>query len=247
MRGIALATIPTLRYLYKNKTLKQAAKEAQRFSYRAELLDRVSLFQGDITKLEVDAIVNAANRSLLGGGGVDGAIHNAAGRGLLRECSSLGGADTGQAKITGGYDLPAKHVIHAVGPVYSGSHKDIKAAQLSACYSNSLSLALENKLKSIAFCSISTGIYGYPIVDATEVALETTRTFLDQNESAKDIDRVIFVVWSDKDKHVYEHLLPQFFPQETTETESKAEKAPQEAEPPEKSKPEQPTDAKPTE
>ncbi|CAG7851306.1 O-acetyl-ADP-ribose deacetylase MACROD1; AltName: Full=MACRO domain-containing protein 1; AltName: Full=Protein LRP16; AltName: Full=[Protein ADP-ribosylglutamate] hydrolase; Flags: Fragment [Serendipita indica DSM 11827] len=199
-RAITLASIPTLRYLYKNKTLVQCRP---RFPHRESLLDRVSLFQGDITRLEVDAIVNAANRSLLGGGGVDGAIHQAAGSGLLKECRTLGGADTGDAKITGGYKLPSKHVIHAVGPIYSSSERDIKAAQLEACYENSIDLAIANKLSSIAFCSISTGIYGYPIVDATHIALQTTREILEK-ESSSGIERVIFVVWSDKDKHVYQ-------------------------------------------
>ncbi|KAG8835264.1 hypothetical protein FRC17_004571 [Serendipita sp. 399] len=209
---ITLDTIPTLRYLYKNKTLIQPPNQP-RFPFREDFLDRVSLFQGDITRLQVDSIVNAANRSLLGGGGVDGAIHSAAGPGLLKECRTLGGADTGEAKITKGYDLPSKHIIHAVGPIYSNSQRDIKAAQLSACYSNSLSIAIENDLTSIAFCSISTGIYGYPIEDATHIALETTRTFLEEKADAKKLERVIFVVWSNKDKDVYEHLIPQYFPE----------------------------------
>lgn len=226
-RAITLASIPTLRYLYKNKTLVQCRP---RFPHRESLLDRVSLFQGDITRLEVDAIVNAANRSLLGGGGVDGAIHQAAGSGLLKECRTLGGADTGDAKITGGYKLPSKHVIHAVGPIYSSSERDIKAAQLEACYENSIDLAIANKLSSIAFCSISTGIYGYPIVDATHIALQTTREILEK-ESSSGIERVIFVVWSDKDKHVYQTLLPEYFPEsdveETQRPEAPENKAPE--------------------
>ncbi|KAG8760613.1 hypothetical protein FRC14_002459 [Serendipita sp. 396] len=209
---ITLEEIPTLRYLYKSKRLIQSPNQA-RFPFRDDFLDRVSLFQGDITRLAVDSIVNAANRSLLGGGGVDGAIHSAAGYGLLKECRTLGGADTGEAKITKGYNLPSKHIIHAVGPVYSNSQRDIKAAQLSSCYSNSLVLAIENSLTSIAFCSISTGIYGYPIEDATHIALETTRTFLEQKGEAEKLERVIFVVWSNKDKEVYEELIPQYFPE----------------------------------
>lgn len=131
---------------------------------------------GDITKLEVDAIVNAANSSLLGGGGVDGAIHRTAGPELLEECRTLHGCPTGQAKITKGYRLPAKHVIHTVGPIYSGKIQDAK--DLSDCYRNSLDLAYANDLHSIAFPAISTGVYGYPLAEAVPIALDTIRNWL---------------------------------------------------------------------
>lgn len=143
----------------------------------------IKIIQGDITKLAVDAIVNAANNSLLGGLGVDGAIHQAAGPDLLQECRGLHGCETGQAKITRGYRLPAKHVIHTVGPVYSGSSTDSQL--LRACYLNSLSLAKQNNLRSIAFPAISTGAYGFPAKRATEIAFAAVKDWLKQNPSAK--------------------------------------------------------------
>jgi len=153
---------------------------------------------------------------LLGGSGVDGAIHHAAGRKLLQECRTLNGAETGESKITGAYRLPSKHIIHTVGPVYSRSDLENRAQQLRSCYSTSLNLAVEHNLKHIAFPSVSTGIYGYPIEDATHIALDVVRRFCDSDEGSK-LDRIIFVVWSNKDKEVYETLIPEYFPQDVAE------------------------------
>ncbi|KAK7033012.1 A1pp-domain-containing protein [Favolaschia claudopus] len=208
---VRLADIKTLRQLFHARVIKAAAKA--RYTPNAGFLDRVSLFQGDITVMEVDSIVNAANRSLLGGGGVDGAIHSAAGRKLVEECETLGGCETGQSKITSAYKLPSKRIIHTVGPVYSRSDIETRAEQLRSCYATSLNLAVEHDLKHIAFPSVSTGIYGYPIEDATHIALDVVRRFCESEESSK-LDRIIFVVWSNKDKEVYETLLPEYFPAE---------------------------------
>lgn len=159
-------------------------------------------FVGDITTLAVDAIVNAANRSLLGGGGVDGAIHRAAGRELLAECRTLGGCATGAAKITRGYRLPAHYVIHTVGPVYSGSASD--ALLLRSCYWNSLALAQAHGLHTIAFPAISTGVYGYPKEAAAEIALMTIREWFDAHPDA-DM-RVIIVSFSAQDDEIYQNI-----------------------------------------
>lgn len=150
---------------------------------------RWRIMQGDITRLDVDAIVNAANNSLLGGGGVDGAIHRAAGPLLLRETSSLGGCETGTAKITKGYRLKARHVIHTVGPIWRGGNHN-EDGLLADAYRNSLALAVENSIRTIAFPAISTGVYGFPLERACRIALETTRDFLSNHA---EIQEVIFV------------------------------------------------------
>ena len=165
--------------------------------------DKIDLLRGDITKLDVDAIVNAANTSLLGGGGVDGAIHRAAGPKLLEECRSLGGCQPGQAKITRGYNLPAPFVIHTVGPVWSGGNRG-EAEALANCYRNSLRLAAENEIKTIAFPAISCGAYRYPIAEAAQIALRTARDFLSASDQ---IDKVIFVLVSGEIFSVYKQLL----------------------------------------
>jgi len=153
----------------------------------------------DITTLKVDAIVNAANTSLLGGGGVDGAIHRAAGPGLLEECRGLGGCRTGEAKLTGGYELPAGHVIHAVGPVWHGGKRN-EPELLRSCYWNSLEIARAKGFKSIAFPCISTGAYGYPGEEAAGIAVKTVREFLDKTKS--DIE-VTFCSFSRRDRDIY--------------------------------------------
>lgn len=159
----------------------------------------LSVDKCDITTLHVDAIVNAANSSLLGGGGVDGAIHRAAGRELLEECKTLNGCRTGEAKITKGYKLPAKYVIHTVGPIYSESKQD--SADLYNCYYNSLELAKKNDVHSIAFPAISTGVYRYPIEEATGIALRTVKEWLKANEGYEM--SVLFSCFGDRVYEVY--------------------------------------------
>jgi len=165
--------------------------------------DRIEVVRGDITTCDVDAIVNAANQSLLGGGGVDGAIHRAAGRGLLEECRGVGGCPTGEARITGGHNLEARHVIHTVGPVWRGGSRG-EPELLASCYRNSLALAAMNGHRTIAFPSISTGAYGYPIDKACRIALAETLRFL---ESDAMIEKVIFVCFSDGDRKEYQAAL----------------------------------------
>lgn len=166
---------------------------------------RFELIRGDITNLNVDAIVNAANTSLLGGGGVDGAIHKAAGPELLAECKKLNGCETGNAKITGGYHLKAKHIIHTVGPVWYGGHRD-EHALLASCYQKSLALAKEHKIKTIAFPGISTGAYGFPADQAAMIAINETTKFLTKN---KYPEKVMFVAFGNDNYETYRKLLDQ--------------------------------------
>lgn len=198
-------------YFKKNKD-RLVQQYAQKYASKKkmevipDLSNKVALWKGDITKLNIDAIVNAANSSLLGGGGVDGAIHRAAGSQLKEECRKLNGCEVGEAKITKGYNLPAKHVIHTVGP--QGEKPD----KLKSCYNASLNLLLEKHLRSVAFPCISTGVYGYPQEPAAHVALKTVRQFLEKNKN--NVDQVIFCLFLAEDVAIYESLLQMYFPVE---------------------------------
>lgn len=187
-----------------------AGSEQNKYPRNAKLDKKVSVFSGDITTLEIDAIVNAANNSLLGGGGVDGAIHRAAGPLLKKECASLNGCETGQAKITCAYGLPAKYVVHTVGPIAQGQVGEAEKKALRSCYRNSLQTATDSGARSVAFPCISTGIYGYPPEQAVHEALATVRDFLDEHH--EKLDRVIFCVFLPTDRDLYLHNLPLYFP-----------------------------------
>lgn len=163
----------------------------------------IEILKGDITKVRADAIVNAANRTLLGGGGVDGAIHRAAGPELLEECRTLNGCETGKAKITKGYNLPAKYVIHAVGPVWHGGNSN-EDELLASCYCTSLEIADNYELTSIAFPAISTGVYGFPIERATKIALNTVLDYFKNRQSS--IRKVLFVTFSQRDYEIYKRI-----------------------------------------
>jgi O-acetyl-ADP-ribose deacetylase (regulator of RNase III) len=173
-------------------------------------MGKIELIKGDITKIQADAIVNAANSTLLGGGGVDGAIHQAAGPGLLRECKKIGGCPTGEARITGGYGLPAKYVIHTVGPVWRGGSGDSFEAGskedklLADCYRNSLVLANENGVKTIVFPSISTGAYRFPVERASKIAVKEMRDFL---ETHPEMEKIIVVCFGEEVFQAYEKAL----------------------------------------
>ncbi|MBT3209391.1 MAG: O-acetyl-ADP-ribose deacetylase [Bacteroidetes bacterium] len=166
-------------------------------------MKKIELFGGDITKLKVDAIVNAANTSLLGGGGVDGAIHRAAGKELLDECKTLNGCHTGEAKLTKGYNIPAKFVVHTVGPVWYGG-KNNETEQLANCYKNSLAIAEENEISTIAFPNISTGVYKFPKEKAAQLAISTVKNFLKNSDK---IEKVIFAVFDDENYSLYQRYL----------------------------------------
>ncbi|KAN0093052.1 hypothetical protein V8E55_003836 [Tylopilus felleus] len=211
---LSLSEIPTIGALYQSSILRAHQPQSSRYyPPRIGALNQVSLYHGDITKLEMDAIVNAANPTLL----VDGAIHRAAGPRLLAECRTLNGCETGDAKITGGYNLPAKHVIHTVGPIYFPDQAALCEKLLHSCYKSSLQLAIANGCETIAFPSVSTGLFGYPIKDATGVALKSVRETLEKEDGEK-LKRVIFVVFNDRDRATYEQLIPLYFPPTDSET-----------------------------
>ncbi|XP_041108872.1 ADP-ribose glycohydrolase MACROD2 [Polyodon spathula] len=215
---VPLEEIPTWKQQEKSKCKVDAEDSSVQ---TPSLSDKVSLYKGDITILELDAIVNAANASLLGGGGVDGCIHRAAGSCLFDECHTLNGCGTGKAKITCGYDLPAKYIIHTVGPIARGYVGKTQNDLLADCYENSLKLLLENGLRSVAFPCISTGIYGFPNEPAAEIALETVRNWIKRNTN--EIDRVIFCVFLEMDYKIYKEKLSKYFSQEIDMNEDAAE------------------------
>ncbi|XP_032950649.1 ADP-ribose glycohydrolase MACROD2 [Rhinolophus ferrumequinum] len=214
---VPLNTILSWKEEVKGKSQNDEENPQETSQVKKSLNEKVSLYRGDITLLEVDAIVNAANASLLGGGGVDGCIHRAAGPCLLAECRNLNGCDTGHAKITCGYDLPAKYVIHTVGPIarghINGSHKE----DLANCYKSSLKLVKENNIRSVAFPCISTGIYGFPNEPAAVIALSTIKEWLTKNHH--EVDRIIFCVFLEVDFKIYKKKMSEFFPIDDNEEE----------------------------
>ncbi|KAK0354986.1 hypothetical protein LTR91_008734 [Friedmanniomyces endolithicus] len=219
MTPIPISDIPTLADLYTSQTLHPSNDTLPNATsnYNAQ----ISLIRTDITTLATDAIVNAANDSLLGGGGVDGAIHRAAGPNLLRDCRKLNGCETGAAKITDAHRLPCKKVIHAVGPIYdsasarrAGGHEKL----LASCYTRSLDLADGSGCRSIAFSALSTGVYGYPSGEAAETAMKAVKGWLEEDEGrAGRMERVVFCSFLEKDERAYESLIPKFFPPATPE------------------------------
>ncbi|XP_060110699.1 ADP-ribose glycohydrolase MACROD1 isoform X3 [Heteronotia binoei] len=205
---IKLKQIPSWKEMAKSARVKPPEEAV--YPKDNHLNEKISLFRGDITKLEVDAIVNAANSSLLGGGGVDGCIHRAAGPLLKEECRTLNGCETSKAKISCGYRLPAKYIIHTVGPIAQGEPSAAQEAELSGCYKNSLKLAVENKLRTVVFPCISTGVFGYPNEAAAEVVLHTLHKWLEDNK--EKVDRIILCVFLEIDEMIYKEKLPRFFP-----------------------------------
>ncbi|QDS71061.1 hypothetical protein FKW77_008692 [Venturia effusa] len=225
MALIPIDEIPTLTLLYKLQHVEPLEEEEPFHPYNAQHNAKIALVRHDITKLHVDSIVNAANSSLLGGGGVDGAIHRAAGDGLYDECKTLDGCETGDAKITNAYELPCKKVIHAVGPIYSISKRENRHEQLlRGCYRKSLELAEENGLQSIAFSALSTGIYGYPSDEAAHAAISEVRNFLDEGR-AQTLQKIVFCNFLQKDENAYFEALPKFFPQDPASVKEEDKKA----------------------
>ncbi|XP_054874409.1 ADP-ribose glycohydrolase MACROD2 isoform X1 [Amphiprion ocellaris] len=220
---IPLDKIPT----WREENRSNDNEEGKELTGGGGLSDKVSLYKGDITVLEVDAIVNAANSSLLGGGGVDGCIHKAAGSCLYDECQSLNGCETGKAKITSGYDLPARYVIHTVGPVARGHVGPTETNDLTSCYQNSLRLMKENGLSTVAFPCISTGIYGFPNEPAADIALNTVKSWIEENPDK--ITRVIFCVFLETDFAIYKKKMAVMFQDndmEVTEEQLKGDNTP---------------------
>lgn len=205
--ALSLKEIPTLTQLYRARLLSPAKHTMDSAPSKA-LNDILSHIRHDITKLQVDCIVNAANRSLLGGGGVDGAIHRAAGHRLLDECRTLNGCRTGDAKITNGYNLPATKVIHTVGPIYDDDNHQLSATLLRRCYRRSLELAVEHGQRSIAFSAVSTGVYGYPNEAAARAVLDEVDEFLREGDNLSKFERVIFCSFMPADVRAYERYLP---------------------------------------
>ncbi|XP_038594101.1 ADP-ribose glycohydrolase MACROD2 isoform X4 [Micropterus salmoides] len=219
----SLDKIPT----WAEENLSNDKEEGKELTDGGGLSDKISLYKGDITVLEVDAIVNAANSSLLGGGGVDGCIHKAAGSCLYDECHSLNGCDTGKAKITCGYDLPARYVIHTVGPVARGHVGPTETNDLTSCYQNSLRLMKEHGLSTVAFPCISTGIYGFPNEPAADIALNTVKSWIEENPD--QITRVIFCVFLETDFAIYKKKMSVIFQDndmEVTEEQLKGDNTP---------------------
>ncbi|GAA5954003.1 hypothetical protein JCM3765_000721 [Sporobolomyces pararoseus] len=227
-KGLKVQQLKNIKVMYEEGTTlvgwPQEEQEQVLYPYDEKLNEKVYIWKGDITTLEVDCIVNAANKSLLGGGGVDGAIHSAAGPSLRKECQKLHGADTGETKLTSGHRLPALHIAHTVGPIYSRIKKAECEKLLRSCYKGTLDLCVENGLKSVAFSGISTGIYGYPIEDAAKVACDEVRKFL-QSEKGEKIDHIIFCNFRPVDVSSYVDNLPSYFPPppSTSESPSKEE------------------------
>ncbi|XP_074532200.1 ADP-ribose glycohydrolase MACROD2 isoform X1 [Halichoeres trimaculatus] len=229
---ISLDKIPT----WREDSKSDEKDEGKEQTGGGGLSDKVSLYKGDITVLEVDAIVNAANSSLLGGGGVDGCIHKAAGSCLYDECHSLNGCETGKAKITCGYDLPARYVIHTVGPVARGHVGPTETNDLTSCYQNSLRLMKEHGLSTVAFPCISTGIYGFPNEPAAEIALNTVKSWIEENPDK--ITRVIFCVFLETDFAIYKKKMSVVFQDndmEVTEEQLKGDTEPPTTKPKEES------------
>ncbi|XP_077180271.1 ADP-ribose glycohydrolase MACROD1 isoform X3 [Paroedura picta] len=200
---IKLKQMPSWKEMAKSARVKPPEEAV--YPKDNHLNEKISLFRGDITKLEVDAIVNA----------VDGCIHRAAGPLLKEECRTLNGCETGKAKISSGYRLPAKHVIHTVGPIAQGEPSAAQEAELGNCYKNSLKLAVENKLRTVAFPCISTGVFGYPNEAAAEVVLHTLHKWLEENK--EKVDRIILCVFLETDEMIYKEKLPRFFPVDASE------------------------------